>query len=451
MDEQNIAKLPSSALTLIASYLAVPSRAIFAVALSVTSEESLAIVGTQWDILDFGRIHKDLAAKLTDDHIKDVLLSVNAVNRVKRLILSGCVNITGAGLEPLRGSLVIEQIDLGLVGDDESPALGAEYPLSCDHVLPILVSIFEQERCALKHLHFPNAWCSERSIDSDFHQLILRYNQMWARRQEVVCCSECSGSLPQRWEEQRGWVHDVGGPWIHTDADDRRQVYGIHRHTCHGCLENYCLNCESFEKYTCIECYRMYCDDCSWGKQCQACYDMFCSGCSAQKLDQCRGCGDLFCDGCRKSCYSCGIFYCERCIGDHWGEDFIQYTCDQCDKTSCGVCSPVLRCAHDYCEWQCCGGCAKDLFPWADQSCPDCGNFYCDDHMAFCSTCDDDGACCNNCRVKRTLEGSDNGSTCGKCCQLLVPLLKERIEELTRITILKEHIEELKRNLSRNN
>src|SRR5210317_2018667 len=95
----NIDNLPSSALTHIASFLSVPSRALFAVALSVTSEESLAIVGTQCGILDFGEIHKDLAAKLTDDDISNILRSVNAVDRVKRLILTGCVNITGAGLE----------------------------------------------------------------------------------------------------------------------------------------------------------------------------------------------------------------------------------------------------------------------------------------------------------------------------------------------------------------
>ena len=136
----NMDNLPSSALTHIASFLTVPSRALFAVALSVTSEESLAIVGrTQCDILDFGEIHKDLAAKLTDDDISNILRSVNAVNRVKRLRLTGCVNITGAGLEPLRDSLVIEHIDLGFVGESESPILRTDPPISCDHVLPILI------------------------------------------------------------------------------------------------------------------------------------------------------------------------------------------------------------------------------------------------------------------------------------------------------------------------
>jgi hypothetical protein len=148
----------------------------------------LAIVGrTQCDILDFGGIHKDLAAKLTDDDISNILLSVNAVNRVKRLILTGCVNITGAGLEPLRGSLVIEQIDLNIWAKHTFEIAS----ISCK--MPILDSIIEHERCALKHLHFPSAWRGERSydwrdrsIDYEFYQFLFRYNQMWGSTSRSV-------------------------------------------------------------------------------------------------------------------------------------------------------------------------------------------------------------------------------------------------------------------------
>ena len=41
---------------------------------------------------------------------------LNAHDVLKRLKLCGCVNITGLGLNPLRGSIVLEQIDIGLVG-----------------------------------------------------------------------------------------------------------------------------------------------------------------------------------------------------------------------------------------------------------------------------------------------------------------------------------------------
>ncbi|KAK1734944.1 hypothetical protein QTG54_014404, partial [Skeletonema marinoi] len=103
----------TGALTHVSSYLAAPSRALFAVALN-SRDSSSAIVGDDWEYLDFGHIEKDLAAKLIDDDIRDVLLSIDAINNLKRLRLTNCINISGVGLEPLRGSTIIQQIDLSL-------------------------------------------------------------------------------------------------------------------------------------------------------------------------------------------------------------------------------------------------------------------------------------------------------------------------------------------------
>ena len=76
--------------------------------------------------------------------------------------LANCINITGAGLEPLSGSSVIEIIDLSLAGNHESPRLSPEPPISCDEVLPILDSIIERgEECALKFLVPPKVWQKE--------------------------------------------------------------------------------------------------------------------------------------------------------------------------------------------------------------------------------------------------------------------------------------------------
>jgi hypothetical protein len=96
------------------SFLSSPSQALFGLAIAAVNDktlnkESFAIVGDHWDTLDFGEIEKDLAARLTDDDIKAVLWCIDAGNRVKKLSLAHCVNITGAGLEPLRGSTIIEQ------------------------------------------------------------------------------------------------------------------------------------------------------------------------------------------------------------------------------------------------------------------------------------------------------------------------------------------------------
>ncbi len=56
--------------------------------------------------------------------------------------------------------------------------------------------------------------------------------------------------------------------------------------------------------------------------------------------------------------------------------------------------------------------------------------------MVSCNICGD--TCCNYCRVERTLEGGGgkrkrDGGTCVGCCNLVVPLLEERIEELTSL------------------
>ena len=75
--------LPSGILAHAASFLTAPSKVLFAVALDENSaaspnERSAAIVGSQWDILDFGGIEEELASKLNDDDIEKVLLCILA-------------------------------------------------------------------------------------------------------------------------------------------------------------------------------------------------------------------------------------------------------------------------------------------------------------------------------------------------------------------------------------
>ncbi|KAL7455874.1 hypothetical protein ACHAWC_009164, partial [Mediolabrus comicus] len=173
-----LADLPKEALTHVATFLAAPSRALFAASLDVSpgsSDENTSaiffgnqLVGSdgsvnyfqeisaqlakdhiqkilwemealnQTDILDFGKIVKKYVVQLSDDGIKTILLCVDAVNTVKRLKLVNCTSITGVGLGPLRGSIMIEQIDLSLVCKHQSPEIDPEPPISCEAVLPIL-------------------------------------------------------------------------------------------------------------------------------------------------------------------------------------------------------------------------------------------------------------------------------------------------------------------------
>ena len=108
-----ISDLPVGILVEVSAYLSKPSKAILAVALaapssswqnknnnsmhSQSSSTSKAIVATQqWDTLDFEDIEKSLAKRLSDNDLYAVLQCINAQDMLKKLKLTGCVNITGS-------------------------------------------------------------------------------------------------------------------------------------------------------------------------------------------------------------------------------------------------------------------------------------------------------------------------------------------------------------------
>ena len=98
-----------------------PSKALLAIALrrdenaSIVHTGNAIIRGEQWDTLDFGDVEKSLASKITEELMQELLQYIGAKSKVKKLKLTGCINITGFGLSPLRASAVLEQIDLSLV------------------------------------------------------------------------------------------------------------------------------------------------------------------------------------------------------------------------------------------------------------------------------------------------------------------------------------------------
>eukprot|EP00985_Skeletonema_marinoi_P002842 scaffold1170_cov125-Skeletonema_marinoi.AAC.16 len=324
-----LTNLPSGILAHAASFLAAPSKVLFAVALDENSavspnERSSSIVGNQWSILDFGGIEKDLSAKLTDDDIEKVLLCIHAVNNVKRLKLANCVNITGAGLEPLRGSLIIQQIDLSLVGEHQSPNIYPEPPISCNRVIPILDSIIATEGCALRHVQFPLVWLQEPSTDSEFHQFIQRYNQMWENREEVNCL-ECNEGLPCSTNQ-----------WIGTNTL-LSPDYGTQYNTCYSCIKHYCNYCKI---EFCRTCQTDYCEDCTKMSDCRSCENSHCNDCYEH---ECHECNEKICLDCVETeyqCHKCGDcdkVLCSECVEDEDVKTDV-YTCDQCNDSCCDVC-----------------------------------------------------------------------------------------------------------------
>ncbi|KAL7490987.1 hypothetical protein ACHAWT_000604 [Skeletonema menzelii] len=330
----SITDVPSGILAHAASFLAAPSKALFAISLDQDSavlpnERSSTIVGNQWDVLDFGQIERDLAEKLTDLIIKRVLLCIDAVNNLKRLKLANCTKITGVGLEPLRGSLMIEQIDLSLVGDNQHPELDPEPPISWEHVLPILDSIIAVEGCALMHLQFPLVWRNGLYTDSDFHAFYERYNEMY-RSRGVINCLECNESLP---------TSHPPGEWM---------SFGRHKNTCYGCLKHYCNYCmiDGKIKYVandCGKCKRFYCEDCTQVHVCHGreCHLGVCIDCKYE----CHKCNEGFCEMCLdrdiiEKCQICDRYCCSECneCYDEEEEKGMGMTCQECDIKYCNFC-----------------------------------------------------------------------------------------------------------------
>ncbi|KAL7551161.1 LOW QUALITY PROTEIN: hypothetical protein ACHAWF_018295 [Thalassiosira exigua] len=194
--------LPRETLENVGEFLPKPSRALFAAAMTAPSPSwqgsggvgrpsaaSSVVLGSSslsrsvkfaddWAVLDFGEVEEGLASKLTDDDICGVLMAIDAVNNVKRLKLAGCVNIFGKGLEPLRNSIVLEQIDLSLI--------------SGDAVDPILTSIVGCDGCSLKHIRLPQKWShwNQNEDLKGFLQLYDRYLQVRLRGHNCFNCEQ---------------------------------------------------------------------------------------------------------------------------------------------------------------------------------------------------------------------------------------------------------------------
>ena len=361
--DTSLSDLPIGILEHTAGFLASPSRALFAVALSTNENNSpgenySSIAGSDWETLDFGEIEKELAARLSDDDISHVLQHIDAVNEVKRLRLTNLTNITGDGLEPLRGSAVIEQIDLSLKATGEAarnPWINPEPSMSRDLVLPILDSIVAAIPCALKHLQFPRTWRRNYVADSEFHAFILRYNQM-RRNQDTLMCSGCNSSLPTSIK----WI-DAEGEGVGYDDNGS---YGLHCHTCYQCTNDYCHGCECGENTEedgivilgyCWACQRDYCKECVEISKCRVCDEIVCEDC---KLFECKICNKNMCwrciinDECHV-CTLCGVAYCEGCKSE--GE--VQ-GCDTCNEACCNSCR--RRMYHEA-GGDSCAECIKDV------------------------------------------------------------------------------------------
>ncbi len=323
----NITDLPGDGLRLIADYLPKTSRALLALAMTTDSASwrdinwnrstptltsflrgekqqrplaaSRALLlqscaggdahGQLWEHVDFVDI-RDIASRLSDDDLAGFLMCINAIQKLKTLKLTGLINITGRGLAPLRGSIVLEQLDLSLVALNQSTKLYPEPCLTDTAVIPILESILiDQEDHNLKYLQFPNKWTKwkPRGLLNHF---IMQYNETEYRKN--ICCLKCGRKCED--------ALSPNGAFRFGTRLDGTAKRGIIQHSCYGCLKHYCSDCHNYpyskkvgpmltfcsvcEKEFCAICIRNDSShgmiQCTGGKSGRMCHNYVCMGCS---------------------------------------------------------------------------------------------------------------------------------------------------------------------------
>ena len=326
-----------------------------------------------------------LRTKLTDVDIAGMLACINAVHKLKSLNLGNCFPLIGSALEPLRGSTILERIDLSLLGSIPNFDPFRQCNLSQTAVIPILNSIVDRQNHRLRHLQFPREWRRDiHSLESGYlADFLEKYNE--TEHQQSIHCKECGVNC-------RGSLSPV--------REDER-FDGIQHFTCYDCLNHYCYNCKDEVEN---EFLLKFCDRCEkW--RCRDCEPMVACNCCTQHLngDLARRNGSYMCQHCSEEnkCVKCSHVFCRGCEED--GDGLL--CCNSCENWGCDDCLGIIFCEHDDCEVELCLECRHEVdVEFTLDSCNRCQKMLCFKHRY--ESCKEDW---NNC--------------CAECLRMVAPML----------------------------
>ena len=270
---------------------------------------------TLWDVLDFVDMEEEgLAMKLTDDDIGALLVCINAKKTLKKLRLTRCSKFVGRGLEPLRGSVVLEHFDASKVAtreqtSDYSYRTVKEGSISAEATIPIIDSIIDADGNSLRHLDLPEDWTKGKARnEAPLCAFFAKFNQLMLS--EALVCALCEEQL--------------------CTSDDgflSCQICCKYRN-CASCIESGEISMQSDYLFvrSCDHCRQMMCNSCGDHDICEECDSAFCSLCAGiDSVDAAMSCPDNYCYadkrcmGCRMQeghdtdCHAChGLIYAEE-------------------------------------------------------------------------------------------------------------------------------------------
>jgi len=318
--------LPASAVGLILTYLDIRSLVQTASCNSVLRYQVYEEHQELWSKIDFGSYGY---TRITDAQLRSFLLRCHAKERCQVLKLTGCTRIHGWGLEPVRGSCVMREMDLKL----EPSHQNGPVEINTNFVLPLLSSMppmaaresHRPENSGSPGLSLVKFRCqrSASNFYSRFDENVAAWYRQFHESLRVqaralrTCCGYCGDVFADKvsWEDMF---------WTMSSAYCERCMkftcggVGVNgcplTMECQRCMVQSCqpmgpgsetqcpahemiVDCEACGKYECFDC----CDyDVCFNDDCCAAY--------------CSDCGDV-CTECKKGCDS--TVFCPACIGPH--------------------------------------------------------------------------------------------------------------------------------------
>jgi len=273
----------------------------------------------QWEVLDFVDIPVSLASRLSDDDLGAMLVCIDAEHKLKQLKLTHCANVVGNGFEPLRGSTVVEKLDLGLVRQFEAPYLRKgmapgvrnyeflfdDAKLSEGPVCAIIDSILRGEDDSFDRLQYPHTWSVN---SSEPHTLVPLYDNNVLRSERMkqlvdehnIIVNKFTCCLYFGYEDEKDLCSS-----LEDSLDD--ESLGLD-------LVDSCIRCNGDDYFTvCSNCNDIVCYDCCDADKCYDCDIIHCPRCrdhSLEKVTWCEAVG--YGSDCSPRCSSCRLQSCRN-------------------------------------------------------------------------------------------------------------------------------------------
>ena len=398
--------------------------------------------GRIWKVIDFGSkecIISGASKFIVDYQLRALLHNCRAREHCQVLKLTGCIQISGNGLDPLRGSSMLREIDLRL---NDSVRFSA-VEIDTKSVLSVLSSMppIAQEGTVPKGSFGLSLVKFGRQSPSDVY-----YDQFDATI--GIWLRQFHGALQKQALEKQvccGYYNCAVEP-----SNDTEKIESTHCEWCQKFFTCTSRDCQFTTKsYNCDDCGKIECEDCFTGTFCRSdsCGKALCLGCS---FFDCAKCGKYECEECFDGiicdnfdcentpiCAECDastmVLYCDRCGDVECKNCFSGIICnckgDDCYKTLCGSCEEIEniwycdKCEKVECEdcfngFICHGrGCLKLLCEECEEMenvlyCANCNNVECSDcfHGYFC-----EGDSCNKTICEECDDMQENTFICEKC------------------------------------